>query len=78
MQRLEDTESLPYRIERAPALWNVGMKAEEARDLARLMVQELPSLRRAYVALDRGALDLRTDRDEMFPDLSAGSAYLIE
>lgn len=54
------------------------MKAEEARDLARLMVQEIPSLRRAYVALDRGALDLRADKDGVFPTVSAGDAYLIE
>ncbi|EIW52364.1 uncharacterized protein TRAVEDRAFT_24584 [Trametes versicolor FP-101664 SS1] len=77
-ERLEEAESLPYRIERAPALWNASMKAEEARDLARLMVQEIPSLRRAYVALDRGALDLRADKDGVFQTVSAGDAYMIE
>ncbi|KAI0369399.1 hypothetical protein BV20DRAFT_1053224 [Pilatotrama ljubarskyi] len=79
LQESLDTTALPpHHLEREPELMNAQAKIEEARDLAHLMVQEFPSLKRAHVDLDHGSLNFRVDADKRFQALSAGGAYLID
>ncbi|OSC98209.1 hypothetical protein PYCCODRAFT_1026821 [Trametes coccinea BRFM310] len=51
-------------------------KLDEARRLGYLMCHDFPTLTKAYVALDRGSIQLRLDKEANFPPLSASNVYL--
>ena len=68
----------PYHPEGIVNLQNGNLLLAEAYKLARLMYAEIPSLRRGYVSLDRGALNFRADVHSQFQALSAGELYLLQ
>ncbi|KAI0330517.1 hypothetical protein GY45DRAFT_1250755 [Cubamyces sp. BRFM 1775] len=77
--RLQFVPALPpYHPEGIVNLQNGNLLLAEAYKLARLMYAEIPSLRRGYVSLNRGALNFRADVHSQFQALSAGELYLLQ
>ncbi|KAJ8457288.1 hypothetical protein ONZ51_g11624 [Trametes cubensis] len=76
--RLQSAPTLsPFTLKPSGTTKNVDSLNEEAYKLARLMYGDFPSLRRAYVSLNRGELNFRVDTQGEFRDLSAGEVYLL-
>ncbi|KAI9065958.1 hypothetical protein FKP32DRAFT_1590031 [Trametes sanguinea] len=66
----------PEMVEYADGVEDREAKSLEASALGYSMCREFPELRKAYVTLDRGAVQLRLDWEIEYPPLSASEVYL--
>ncbi|KAH9889887.1 hypothetical protein C8Q73DRAFT_793262 [Cubamyces lactineus] len=68
----------PFSLKTTDTTKNADFLNEEAYKLIRLIYADFPSLRRAYVSLNRGEVNLCADVQGEFQTLSAGDVYLLQ